>query len=184
VLEIIAHAFEGRDAAAMTPRDVDRRLLDLELRVAKRRGKMQAEANAEESILIAQRKQNIGMNAMLSVSLALARGIAHVRGKELYELLREELLTIIHRLAREYDVEISGSRFSDYVAALRTVNTLVEQEGTPLHIVLRRMTGIYAIDADTTAPPPIPFAPETITVPTEATAVMKELILHLDTAFS
>ena len=69
-----------------------------------------------------QRKQNLGMNAILSISLALARGVAHVRGQDLYEFLREEMLVIIERLAALHGVAIQGSRFEDYVTALREVN--------------------------------------------------------------
>ena len=66
-----------------------------------------------------QRKQNLGMNAILSISLAMARGVAHVRGQDLYEFLREEMLVIIERLAAAHGVLIPGSRFDDYLAALR-----------------------------------------------------------------
>ena len=70
-----------------------------------------------------QRKQNLGMNAILSISLAMARGVAHVRGQELYEFLREEMLVIIEHLAGAHGVAIEGSRYDDYLAALREVNT-------------------------------------------------------------
>ncbi len=90
-----------------------------------------------------QRKQNLGMNAILSTSLALVRGVARVRGQELYEFLREELLVIIERLAAFHGVAIAGSRFEDYLAALRQVNGKLELQKKPLHQALREVTGLY-----------------------------------------
>ena len=39
-----------------------------------------------------ENKSVLGANAILSVSLALARGVAKIKGRELYELLREEII--------------------------------------------------------------------------------------------
>jgi enolase len=143
VLQIVAPSFEGRNVAALTLLDVDRVLLHLEARTARRRGKLVDGAGEEERIRVMQRKQNIGMNAMLSVSLALGRAIAQVQGKELYEVMREEMLSVIDRLAARYGVALPGSRFADYVAALREVAGLVERDGKALHTVLRAVTGVY-----------------------------------------
>jgi enolase len=152
VRQIIAPSFEGRDVAALTLLDVDRTLLHLEARTARRRGKLGDDAGEEERIRVMQRKQNIGMNAMLSVSLALGRAIARVHGKDLYEVMREEMLSVIDRLTGHYGVAVQGSRFSDYVAALREVAGLVEREGKPLHAVLRALTGLY-LEPGREAPP-------------------------------
>jgi enolase len=159
VLQIVAPSFEGRDVAALTLLDVDRALLHLEARTARRRGKLTADAGDEERIRVMQRKQNIGMNATLSVSLALGRAIARVHGKELYEVMREEMLSVIDWLAGQYGVTLQGSRFSDYVAALRQVARLAEREGKPLHAVLRAVTGLY-IEPGREAPPEAPALAE------------------------
>ena len=157
VRQIIAPSFEGRDVAALALLDVDRVLLHLEARTARRRGKLADGAGEEERIRVMQRKQNIGMNAMLSVSLALGRAIARVHGKELYEVMREEMLSVIDRLTGQYGVVLQGSRVSDYVAALRQVAGLVEREGKSLHGVLRAVTGLY-LEPGREAPPPPPPA--------------------------
>jgi enolase len=157
VRQIIAPSFEGRDAATLTLLDVDRTLLQLEARTARRRGKLPDDAGEEERIRVMQRKQNIGMNATLSVSLALGRAIARVHGKDLYEVMREEMLATIDRLTGRYGVAIQGSRFSDYVAALREAAGLVEREGKPLHVVLRAVTGLYR-EPGCEAPPAEPPA--------------------------
>jgi enolase/phosphohistidine swiveling domain-containing protein len=172
VTEIIAPYFEGRNVATLTLRDTDRGLLRLELRAARRRGKLADDAGEEEILRVLQRKQNLGMNAILSVSLALGRAIAQMQGKELYELLREEMMTIVERLSNQHGVSVTGSRFADYVAALREVNAILEREGTPLYAALRKLTQLYA-DAEVApaeraaveaAPtPPTAIAPEPVT---------------------
>jgi enolase/phosphoenolpyruvate synthase/pyruvate phosphate dikinase len=143
VLTVIAPAFAGRIASTMTLKDVDSRLLSLELHVARRRGKIEDPAPANERIRVMQRKQNLGMNAMLSVSLAVARGIAHLRGLELFELLREEIYSIVDKITLIHGVKIGGSTFSDYTEALRKVNARLESQGKKLYVELRELTGIY-----------------------------------------
>jgi hypothetical protein len=54
-----------------------------------KRGKISPDAPAEEKIQIMQRKANLGMNAVLSMSLALGRLIAARDGMELPDVLRE-----------------------------------------------------------------------------------------------
>ena len=143
VRTVIAPALVGRIASELTLKEIDRTLLSLEFRVARRRGKINESTTINEQIQVMQRKQNLGMNAMLSVSLAMARGLAHLRGQNLFELIREEILGIIEKLAHKNDIKIGGSRFSDYVDALQKVNQLAEDQGKALHEVLRDVTDIY-----------------------------------------
>jgi enolase len=90
VTEVLAPRFLGQKISAIgTLADIDRELLLLELDLAIKRGKIAANAPAEEKIKIMQRKANLGMNAVLSLSLALGRLIAARDGKELPEVLRE-----------------------------------------------------------------------------------------------
>ncbi len=145
VVQIIAPQFTGRDIAGLGLREIDASLLGLELLTARRRGKIDSGDDSENPIQVMQRKQNLGMNAMLSVSLALSRAVAHIQGKELYELLREEMMRIIEDLARSYEVEVRGSRFSDYVTALREVTGILEGQGQPVFEVLRSRTAIYSL---------------------------------------
>ncbi len=165
VHQFLAPLFEGRDAAAWSLIDIDRELLQLELATAERRGKIAPDACAEDRINIMQRKQNLGMNAILSVSLALARGVAKIHGRELYEFLREEALMIMEHLAAAHGVTIRGSRFTDYVAALRDVTDRLENKGQSLHEALRQVTGIYeavdqAVDRPVAAVRPAPLQPQ------------------------
>jgi enolase len=151
VHEFAAPLFEGKNVADWSLLDIDRALLDLELATARRRGKPIDGAEAE--IALKQRKQNLGMNAILSISLALARGVAHVRGQDLYEFLREQMLVIIERLAAQQEVAIEGSRFEDYVAALLEVSRKLEQKDMALHETLREVSGIYAATEPAAAAP-------------------------------
>jgi hypothetical protein len=140
VREVIAPYFRGRELAGASFLDLDRALLQLERRTAERRGKLAA--GAGDATLLMQRKQNLGMNAVLSVSLALARAIAYVRGRQLWELMREEMVGVIEKLADRHGVPIAGSRWEDYVAALREVTRILERKGVALHQELRGLTRV------------------------------------------
>jgi len=143
VHEVIAPYFRGRSLTETSFLELDRALLQLERRTAERRGKLDADASSEQIIAILQRKQNLGMNAVLSVSLALARASAHVRGQQLWEVLREEMIGIVERLAKAHGVPITGSSWEDYVTALQQVTEILTRDGASLHAELRRLTKVY-----------------------------------------
>jgi len=95
VTEVVAPRFLGQKISALGSLvDIDRELLLLELDLAVKRGKIASSASPEEKIRIMQRKANLGMNAVLSLSLALGRLVAARDGKELPEILREMESTI------------------------------------------------------------------------------------------
>ena len=90
VTEVVASRFIGQRISTLGSLvDLDRELLLLELDLAVKRGKIAANASADEKIQIMQRKGNLGMNAVLSLSLALGRLVAARDGKELPEILRD-----------------------------------------------------------------------------------------------
>ena len=90
VTEVVAPHFLGQKISALgTLADIDRELLLMELDLAEKRGKINLGASAEEKIQVMQRKANLGMNAILSLSLALGRLVAARDGKELPEILHE-----------------------------------------------------------------------------------------------
>jgi enolase len=87
---VLAKAFTGKRLAQLgNLLDVDRELLRLESEEAVAAGVLAKEAPAEEKIHVMQRKGVLGMNAILSLSLALGRAIAASQGKELWQLIRE-----------------------------------------------------------------------------------------------
>ncbi len=88
--KILAKAFTGKKLAQLgTVLETDRELLKLEYEEAVKAGVISANASADDKIAIMQRKGVLGMNAILSMSLALGRAIAARDGKELWQLIRE-----------------------------------------------------------------------------------------------
>lgn len=95
VTEVMAPRFLGQRISTLGSLvDIDRELLLMELDLAIKRGKISPTASAEERIQVMQRKANLGMNALLSLSLALGRLVAARDGRELPEVLREMEQTI------------------------------------------------------------------------------------------
>lgn len=89
VEQVIAPCFLGQKVSSLGSLvDLDRTLLMLELDLATKRGKISPDARPEEKVQIMQRKANLGMNAVLSMSLALGRLIAARDCKELPDVLR------------------------------------------------------------------------------------------------
>jgi enolase len=87
---VLAKAFTGRRLAKLgTLLDVDKELLRLEHNQAVAVGMLSDKASNEDKIKVMQRKGVLGMNAILSMSLALGRAIAASQGKELWQLIRE-----------------------------------------------------------------------------------------------
>jgi enolase len=78
--------------------DLDRMLLEHEKDLAKKRGILSGDASRDEEIYIMQRKANIGMNAILSLSLSLARLKGAIQGKELGEVIKEQMTTTISKV--------------------------------------------------------------------------------------
>jgi enolase len=113
VTQVVAPRFLGQKISSLgTLADIDRELLLMELDLAIKRGKISPNASADEKIQIMQRKANLGMNAILSLSLALGRLIAARDGKELPDVLRE----MEPILDRDY---LYGIRASSSVASVR-----------------------------------------------------------------
>jgi enolase len=87
---VLAKAFTGRRLAQLgSLLDVDKELLCLEHDQAVAVGLLSDKASNEDKIKVMQRKGVLGMNAILSMSLALGRAIAASQGKELWQLIRE-----------------------------------------------------------------------------------------------
>ncbi|HUU16906.1 MAG TPA: hypothetical protein VMW72_07150 [Sedimentisphaerales bacterium] len=87
---VLAKAFTGRRLAKLgSLLDVDKELLRLEHDQAVAVGLLSDKASNEDKIKVMQRKGVLGMNAILSMSLALGRAIAASQGKELWQLIRE-----------------------------------------------------------------------------------------------
>jgi len=170
VLNIIAKEFIGTKASELKSIvEVDKKLLSLERDTAIKRNKLSKDADTNEFIEIMQRKGNLGMNALLSVSLAIARMIAHIQGKDLWQLLREEMKEIMAKtiivnggldlLGEDIPPELKNLKsneknswkllkdkliFDDLVEGLQKVEEKIKNEHVKLYQILRKQILIYS----------------------------------------
>jgi enolase len=152
VMDIIAPEFIGKKAEDFTSIiELDKKLLTLEKETAIKRGKIVATASDDENIKIMQRKMNLGMNAILSMSLAVGRMIAHVQGKDLWQLLREEMKQILAKVivakqdgkAVSWQTLYDNSTFDDLIKGLQKVEAKIKKDNIRLYQVLREQVQIY-----------------------------------------
>lgn len=164
VLNIIARELIGKKVSDFTSIVmVDRILLGLERETALKRNKIGVDASREEMIEIMQRKANLGMNAVLSTSLAMGRLIAHIQGKELWQLLRDEMKNVVSKLIeKEGGAEIlagslphespgkikSGKGLNELplaalIKGLQKVDENLQKQGVALYQALRKLMSIY-----------------------------------------
>jgi enolase len=115
---VLARAFVGRKVGKLgSVLDTDRQLLGLELEQAVLAGRITADASKEDKIHTMQRKGVLGMNAILSMSLALGRSVAAADGRELWQLIRE---MATETMARFVDANAKGRKKS--LADLKTTD--------------------------------------------------------------
>ncbi|MBC8312691.1 MAG: hypothetical protein H8E33_00400 [Candidatus Cloacimonetes bacterium] len=81
--------------------ELDRTLLKLERDLAIERATLSENSSDEEKIKIMQRKGNLGMNAVLSTSLALSRLKGTMSGKEFCEVMQEQMTNTIAKIIAE-----------------------------------------------------------------------------------
>ncbi|MBN1505845.1 MAG: hypothetical protein JW955_03310, partial [Sedimentisphaerales bacterium] len=87
---VLAKAFVGKKIGELgSLLDTDKQLLGLELEQAIAAGRISKDASRDEKIHAMQRKGLLGMNAILSMSLALGRAVAAADGRELWQLIRD-----------------------------------------------------------------------------------------------
>lgn len=173
VLNIIAKEFIGKKVTEMKSIvEVDKKLLSLEKDIAIQRGKLSKNADECEYVAIMQRKANLGMNAILSVSLAISRMIAHIQGKDLWQLLREEMKqTIAKTIAANDGLDLLGEDLSqeamkkvksnkketwkllkealnleDLIKGLQKVEEKLRGENIKLYEALRKQMPVYGVD--------------------------------------
>jgi len=165
VVSIIAPHFIGTKVTALKSLvDLDKQLLQLERETAIKRGKISADATENENIECMQRKGNLGMNAILSVSLAIGRMIAHIQGKDLWQLLREEIETVVaktivqeggmeavHAIAPKYAKRGASWQlikdeliFEDLIKGLQNIEKIIRAKKIPLYEVIRKQMPIYS----------------------------------------
>ena len=161
-LEAVAHienilgpVFVGRILAHLGKvEEVDRELLALEKAEAMKLGWLAPDAPVAEQIHVMQRKAAVGMNAILSMSIALGRVTAAKDGKELWQLIREMATDTMAKFivanakdAGGKDVAaLKGMPFEEVRALYcQTANRAIK-EGKAIHELLRQQLPIYAVN--------------------------------------
>jgi len=149
VERIISRAFLGRGVKELgSVVDIDRTLLNLELRLARDRGLIKEGASAEEEIAIMQRKGQLGMNAVLSMSLALSRLKAALEGKHLWQILREEMKKAIADVLNAHNVSTTGDEcLHELVRKLRILAPKLADQNIKLTDLFRKATPVYRTQA-------------------------------------
>ncbi|MGQ9817349.1 MAG: hypothetical protein ACUVQ3_05305 [bacterium] len=171
ILQVIAPHFIGKRVSEFKSiLMIDKILLNLEKETAIARGKLSKNASFDEIIEVMQRKGNLGMNAILSVSLAMGRIIALIQGKELWQLLRDEMkqwMAMVISANGGYEIikdivpaekaqklqatkgnlaEILQTElpFETLVKGLQQVEKQLKKQNKKLYEALREQTKIYA----------------------------------------
>jgi hypothetical protein len=88
--EILSKSFVGKKLTDLgSLLNVDQTLLQAEWDQTVKIGMADANAGADKKIAVMQRKGTLGMNAILSLSVAMGRAVAAAQGKEMWQLIRE-----------------------------------------------------------------------------------------------
>jgi enolase len=145
VEKIIAPAFLGRRVVEIgSVADIDRALLRLELGLARERGLAGKGTAPEDEIAIMQRKGQLGMNAVLSMSLALARLRAAVEGKHLWQVLREEMTRSIARVLAAHGIDARDEEpLSELARKLRALSPRLKEKDVKLTGLFRDAIPVY-----------------------------------------
>ena len=150
---ILAKAFTGRKLAELgNLLETDRELLRLEYEQAVALGLIDKNAPADEKIYIMQRKGVLGMNAILSMSLALGRAIAAREGKELWQLIRnmavETMAKFIAANAKGGGKDAAALKAMDFESLKtefrRTAEPAIKENKT-IYELLRKQLPVYPV---------------------------------------
>jgi len=149
---VLAGAFTGKRLAQIgSLLEADRELLKLEGEQAVAAGVIAEGASTDEKIHVMQRKGVLGMNAILSLSLALGRAIAASQGKELWQLIREmaaETMAKFVAANSKNDEDLAKLMATDF-DELRQMfrNTAAEaiKEQKPIYELLREQLEVYPV---------------------------------------
>jgi len=150
---ILADAFVGKRLAKLgSLLETDKELLGLELEQAISAGRISKSASKEEKIHAMQRKGILGMNAILSMSLALGRAIAASDGKELWQLIRE---MASETMAKFIDANAKGKKksladlkttdFDELQTIFREASEGAIKDGKDIYELLRDQLPVYPV---------------------------------------
>jgi len=149
---VLADAFTGRRLKQLgSLLEVDQELLVLEKQQALAANRLAESASVAEQIHAMQRKGVLGMNAILSVSLALGRAIAARDGKELWQLVREMAADTMAKFIAANATDAAGKdpetlkamNFDELQALFRQVGAKAIEQDKEIHVLLREQLPVY-----------------------------------------
>jgi enolase len=150
---VLAKAFIGRKLADLgSVLEIDRQLLGLELEQAVLAKRISKDASKDEKIHAMQRKGILGMNAILSMSLALGRAVAAADGRELWQLLRDiasdTMAKFIEANARDKKKSLADLKTMDFDDLQKLYRSTAEQaikDGKAIYELLRAQLPVYPV---------------------------------------
>ncbi|MDH7599370.1 MAG: hypothetical protein QHH07_07015 [Sedimentisphaerales bacterium] len=149
---ILAKAFVGKRLADIGGLlEIDRELLKLEFEHAVKLGFVSPNASKEEKIAVMQRKGALGMNAILSMSIAMGRAVAAAQGKELWQLIRQIASEAMAKFIANNDKQqkdlssLMAMDFDQLQSLFRQVARQVRSQGKAIAPLLREQLPVYPV---------------------------------------
>jgi enolase len=150
---VLAKAFIGRKLADLgSVLQIDQQLLGLELEQAVLAKRISKDAPKDEKIHAMQRKGIIGMNAILSMSLALGRAVAASEGRELWQLLRDiasdTMAKFVEANAKDNKKKLADLKTMDFDELQKLYRSTSEQaikDGKAIYELLRAQLPVYPV---------------------------------------
>jgi hypothetical protein len=150
--EILSKAFVGKKLSGLgNLLDIDQTLLQLEWDQAVAQGMADGNADADTKIAVMQRKGVLGMNAILSLSVAMGRAVAASQGKEMWQLIREITADAMAKFVAENGKDKKGldslvaMDFDELQGAFRDVARAARQDGKEIAPLLRAQLPVYPV---------------------------------------
>jgi enolase len=148
---VLAKAFIGKKVGSLgSLLDTDRQLLSLELEQAIAAGRISKDASKDDKIHAMQRKGVLGMNAILSMSLALGRAVAAAEGRELWQLTRDIASDtmakfIVANGSKKSLAELKKLDFDTLSAEYRQNAAQAVKNGKTIYELLRAQLPVYPV---------------------------------------
>jgi enolase len=150
---VLAKAFIGRKLADLgSVLEIDKQLLGLELEQAIAAKRISKDAPTDEKIHAMQRKGILGMNAILSMSLALGRAVAAADGRELWQLLRDiasdTMAKFVEANAKDNKKSLADLKTTDFDDLQKLYRSTAEQaikDGKAIYELLRAQLPVYPV---------------------------------------
>jgi len=150
---VLAKAFIGRKLVDLgSVLEIDKQLLGLELEQAVLAKRISKDAPTDEKIHAMQRKGILGMNAILSMSLALGRAVAASEGRELWQLLRDiasdTMAKFIEANAKDKKKSLTDLKTMDFDDLQKLYRSTAEQaikDGKAIYKLLRAQLPVYPV---------------------------------------